>query len=240
MTSTRTEEIQRGKDVLKREPKGKEVNIGRKERWLSVIGGGALALYGLTRRSRAGKALSILGGSIFYRGKMGHSRLYRTLGINRAKEKTGMIEVEKAVTINRPPEDVYGFWHDLENLPKFMESVESVKYLGDGKSHWVVKTPIGTTMEWDAETTREKENQEISWRSEPGAGIENEGTVRFRKAPGGRGTEVMLSMQYRPPGEAAGGLMAKLLDKLSGEQIERDLKRLKQVMEAGETAAAGG
>lgn len=219
----------------------KKVNIGKAERWLSMVGGGMLALYGLTRRSRTGKALAVAGSSLFYRGKTGHSRVYNVLGINRAHNSNGnAVEVEKAVTVNRPPQDVYNYWRNLENLANFMENVESVKYLGNGRSHWVVKTPLGTRVEWDAEVTKEIENEEISWHSVPAADIENEGTVRFKEAPGGSGTEVTLRIRYYPPAGAAGAAAGKLLGAIVNQQVANDLKRLKQVMETGEQPAAAG
>lgn len=235
MAATQTETTRHG-----RKEKTKQVNIGKTERWISMVGGSLLALYGLTRRSKSGKALALAGGYLAYRGKTGHSGVYQALGINTAERQGHGVEVEKAITVNRSPEEVYNFWRDLENLPRFMENVESVKYLGDGRSHWVVKTPIGTTVQWDSVVTREIENEVISWHSVEGAEIENEGEVRFRRAPGGRGTEVRFMMRFTPPGVMAGSAFSKLLGSATSRQVENDLSRFKQIMETGEPATIKG
>lgn len=142
----------------------------------------------------------------------------------------------KAITINRQPAEVYGFWRDLENLPKFMRHVESVKATGQNRWHWQVSGPMGTSMEWDAEIASERANEFISWRSLPGAQVENHGAVHFKPAPGGRGTEVIVRLQYVPPAGAVGSGVAWLLGEDPGQQLYEDLRRFKQVMETGEVS----
>ena len=50
------------------------------------------------------------------------------------------------VTINKPPEELYAFWRDFDNLPKFMNHLESVTAQDDTHSHWVAKAPLGQTV----------------------------------------------------------------------------------------------
>lgn len=226
-------------------------NVGPTERLASAIGGGALALYGLTRGTYGGIALALVGGSLVYRGATGHCNLYEAMGVNTASELSGEnprvsvkggsgIKVEKSMTINRSPEELYRFWRNFENLPRVMSHLESVHVTGENRSHWVAKAPAGTTVEWDAEIYNEKENQMIAWRSLEGADVDNAGSVHFQPATGGRGTEVRVVLKYDPPGGVLGAAIAKLFGEEPEQQIQEDLRRFKQVMETGETATTEG
>lgn len=141
-----------------------------------------------------------------------------------------------AVTINRPAEELYAFWRDFTNLPKFMENIESVT-CDDRKSHWVVKGPTGTA-EWDSEITEDEPGAKISWASLPDASVDNAGTIEFKPAPSGRGTEVRALISFKPPMGGAGRMVAGWMQKDPHIQAKRDLRRLKQMMEAGEIAAS--
>jgi uncharacterized membrane protein len=140
----------------------------------------------------------------------------------------------KSVTINRPPEEVYRFWRDFQNLPRFMQHLESVQVIDEKRSRWVAKAPAGMTVEWDAEITEDRPNEMIAWRSLEGAEVENSGFVRFALAPGNRGTEVKVEINYNPPGGVFGIGIAKLFGEEPEQQIKGDLARFKQVMEIGE------
>jgi len=140
----------------------------------------------------------------------------------------------KSVTINRSPEEVYQFWRDFQNLPRFMNHLESVQVTNEKQSHWIARGPAGTTVEWDAEIIEDIPNQLIAWRSIEGADIENSGSVRFAHAPGGRGTKVTAEIQYTPPGGAIGAGIAKLFGEEPEQQMKDDLYLFKQVIETGE------
>lgn len=143
------------------------------------------------------------------------------------------IDVKKSIIINKSPEELYRFWRNFENLPRFMNHLESVKSLDDKRSHWVAKAPLGTTVEWDAEIITEDEGKNIVWRSLEGADIENLGSVAFTSA-NGSSTEVKVTMQYNPPGGVVGAAVAKLFGENPEQQLEEDLNRFKQVMETGQ------
>jgi uncharacterized membrane protein len=150
------------------------------------------------------------------------------------------IRVDKAVTINKPRAEVYRFWRDLSNLARFMKHVESVQQYDGDRSHWVVRAPAGRTVEWDAIVHNEIENELIAWRSLPGSRVDNAGSVIFRDAPGGRGTEVKVELQYNPPAGALGAVFATLWGEEPGQQIQDDLHRLKQLLETGEIPTTEG
>lgn len=144
-----------------------------------------------------------------------------------------IIEVSKTITVRRQPSEVYRFWRSVENLPQFMEHLESVTVNGR-RSRWRAKAPAGTTVEWEAEIVEDVPNDFISWRSMPGATVPNRGSVSLRPAPGDRGTEVLVSLTYEPPAGAIGALVAKLFGEEPGQQVMSDLRRFKQIMEVGE------
>ena len=150
-----------------------------------------------------------------------------------AGQRDGTVRA-RSVTINRPAEELYRFWRDFQNLPRFMGHLEAVRVMGDKRSHWVAKGPAGTTVEWDAEVTEDVPNELIAWRSLADADVENSGSVRFTTAPGGRGTVVRVELEYNPPGGALGASLARLFGEEPEQQIKGDLHRFKQMMEIGE------
>ena len=225
-----------------------QVNISEPERWISALFGGAMVVGGIKRGGIGGWLLAALGGALAYRGAQGHCDVYAMLGINTAKRKNQMtsvkhgegIKVEKTVTIRKEPQEVYQFWRNFENLPRFMNHLQSVQVLDHNRSHWVAKAPAGKKVEWDAEIINEIENELIAWRSLEKSDVPNAGSVHFTKAPNGRGTEVKVVLNYAPPGGTLGALVAKLFGEEPEQQVEEDLRRFKQIMEAGEAPSIEG
>ena len=236
----------------------RRVNIGRVERWLSMVAGGALAAYGLKRRQAPGGAAAIAGAALLYRGATGHCDLYQALGVNRAYGRvngntfrgdgTGRIadrgsdtrarlggnrgiHVEESVTIDRPISELYRFWRNFENLPQFMEHLESVAMREEGISHWVAKGPARMHPEWDARIINEVENKVIGWQSLEGSMISTAGSVNFDEDI--QGTRVTVHLQYNPPGGKAGAAVARIFGEEPSQTIREDLGRFKQLMEAG-------
>ena len=144
------------------------------------------------------------------------------------------IKVKSAVTIGRPIGEVYGFWRNFENLPRFMSHLQSVQVLDGRRSHWTAVGPANLRVEWDAETLEDRPDELISWRSLPGGHVDTAGYVRFRHAPGNRGTEVLVEMRYDPPGGVVGASIAKLFGESGQEVVTRDLQAFKNVLETGE------
>jgi uncharacterized membrane protein len=144
------------------------------------------------------------------------------------------IKVKTSVTVGRPIGEVYGFWRNFENLPRFMTHLQSVQVLDERRSHWTAVGPANVRVEWDAETVEDRTEDLISWRSLPGAQVDTAGYVRFRQAPGNRGTEVLVEMRYDPPGGVVGASIAKLFGESGQEVVNRDLQAFKNVLETGE------
>ena len=144
------------------------------------------------------------------------------------------------MTINRSPEELYEYWRSLENLPRFMAHVRSVQRHGAGRSHWVVAGPRGTVIKFDAQITVDRPNEMIGWQTLPGAAVHHRGYVKFVPAPGGRGTEVHVALEYEPPGGEAGKLLGNLLGGVTEQQIQEQIRNFKRIMEAGEIPTTKG
>lgn len=217
-------------------------NMSEPERMASVIGGGALLAYGLKKKSWTGAALAAIGGTIAWRGVSGHCAMYQAIGVTSRRHSKSRgasvpyelgVRVDSCITINKPRQEVYRFWRNLENLPRFMRHLENVKEIDNKHSHWVAKAPAGRSVQWRAEIINEAENERIGWRSLPGSDVDNAGSVRFKPAPGG-GTIVSVALQYNPPGGMLGAMFAKLFGEEPSQQIAEDLQRFKMLMETGE------
>src|SRR5215475_8431729 len=148
-------------------------NVSDLERGLSMIGGGALVLYGL-RRSLGSLALMLGGGALIYRGLTGYCATYQALGVNTTHRDTGHgVALRATITVNKPATEVYRFWRHLENHPRFMQHLESVMSTNGKRSHWVAKAPLPAPIEWDVDIVAERENAMLSWRSLPGADVDH-------------------------------------------------------------------
>ena len=237
-----------GEDAADYESSQSEVNVGTTERWVSAIAGGAIAVAGIRARSLSGLLLAAAGGALVYRGATGHCSAYAALGASTADHDAASpadyyergIHVEESMTVNRTPWDLYQFWRNFENLASFMHHVESVRVIDDKRSHWVVKAPAGTTVEWDAEIINDEPNALVAWRSLGDASVDNAGSVRFVPGPEGRGTEVRVVIDYIPPAGVVGKWVATLFGKNPASQIREDLRRFKRVMETGEVPTTEG
>ena len=211
-----------------------ETNLGQTERLFSLVGGGLILLAALRRPSIGALPVAMGGGSLLNRGLARTDPVYEALNIRRSEE-SGNLLVRRSATINRPRAEVYAFWRNFENLPRFMQHLQAVTVKPDGRrSPWVTRAPLGRTVEWDAEIVEEQTDELLAWRSLPGADIENEGRVSFRDALDGSGTIVDVELEYRPPLGAPSIVVARLFGEQPWQQVRDDLRRFKQIMEAGE------
>jgi len=210
--------------------------------------GGIFAARAIAHPTLPRLLLGALGGSLLYRASSGYCPMYDRLKIDNTRTgparpqdyyKNG-IHVEMAYTIMRPSAELYDFWRDFDNLPKFMEHLQSVKKIDDRTSRWIARGPAGTSVEWDAEIINEEPGKLIAWRSLAHAKVDNAGSVRFSSAPGDRGTEVRVEIEYIPPAGEIGRAVAWLYGEEPRQQIQEDLRRFKQLMETGEIPSTQG
>ena len=210
--------------------------------WRALAGltGGALLALGISRRSRLGGLLELAGADLLSYGATGH-HLYEALGVTcdyaGRKEVTRIphqlgVQVERSIHVNAPPQKAYEYVRDLENLPRFMQHVKNVSKMDEKRSHWVVKAPAGTQVEWDAEIINDLPGELIAWRSINNPDVDSAGSVHFEKAGRDNGTVVLVKMQYLPPAGVLGATVAKLFGEEPDQQLRDDLGRLKMALES--------
>ena len=225
--------------------RNRKTNITNIERAISIIGGATIVYLGLKRPSWGGLLLTACGSGLLHRGITGHCVGYASLKGKHTLTADSApvardIHVEKSITINKSPEELYAFWRNFENLPRIMQHLESVTTIDFGRSHWVAVGPAGKRLEWDAEIYNEKSNELIAWRSLNGSDVVNAGSVRFEAGPSGRGTKVTVVVNYNITGGKLTALVAKLFGAEPGQMIQDDLRRFKQLMEADEIPTIEG
>jgi uncharacterized membrane protein len=197
----------------------------------------------------AGMALALGGGVLALTAALALSRRHRQLARVRAYPDNapprarrsvsgGLVLTGNAVRIDRPRRELYAFWRDFANLPRFMENLRKVRILGNGHSEWTIAAPLGTSITLKTEIIEDRDGDAIAWRSLPGSEIEAKGRVVFRDAPGGRGSIVEATVAYRAPGGELGRWIAKLFGREPDIQGRRELRRFKMLMETGEIATA--
>src|SRR5262245_2267650 len=192
-----------------------------------MVAAGAVAAYAMTRR-QAPRPTQHGTGVIADRDSDTRRRLGGPAGIH----------VEEAVTVSRPPYEVFRFWRNFENLPRFMNHLRAVSQREAGISHWVARGPAGMNVEWDARIINEIDGRLIAWQSLEGSEVSTAGSVNFRETP--RGTEVRVHLQYSPPAGKLGAAVARILGEEPTVQIHDDLRRFKQLIETGEIPTTTG
>lgn len=222
-------------------------NVGNTERAISLGVGGALLAHAI--RGESLKLLSgLAGGYLLYRAATGHCpgrHMFMPSGSNGSGPVTAVpansgVKVEHGVTVNAPVAEVYAFWRKFSRLPEFMDHLISVEETDKTHSTWTAKGPAGITVRWDAEVVTDTPNKVIAWRSLPNSDVDTAGSVHFADAPGGRGTEVRVSLKFAPPGGKLGSLVARLFGENPDQTVRADLHRFKSIMEVGEVARVEG
>jgi uncharacterized membrane protein len=231
-------------------------NVGQNERWASMLGGALTALYGLRRGDATGAVIALAGGALVARGAVGYCPVYAAMderagggiargtarvegrpvqqhGRNAVLDASESERIVRSVVVNAGPAALYAFWRDFTNLPKVMEYVESVQILDQQRSRWRAKSVGGATIEWVSEIVRDEPDEFISWKTIGDAPVRHAGSIHFRAAPAGRGTEVKVEIDYDPPGGRLGRVIAALTGRDPSRQVAEELRRFKEIMEAG-------
>lgn len=218
--------------------------IGERQQIASAALGGMFAGWGVRRGGLLGAAAGVAGAALLARGLSGLAPVKRAMMPSPYEEEEAHKHGWKsaaasswAVTIDRPRQELYKFWRDFANLPDIFEYVEKVEVIDETRSEWTVTGPAGVSLKWHADVTEDVPGQRIAWASDEKSMVRNTGWVEFREGPEGRGTEVHAFILYEPPGGQAGRALAKILRREPDLQLRRDLRRFKQLMEAGEISA---
>jgi len=187
------------------------------------------------------------GGALLAMSATGYCPFNHALKIDNALDGTAQpsdyyddgVHVVVSYFIAKSPDELFQFWRNFENLPRFMNHLKLVTCEGPTRSHWVAKGPAGMKVEWDAEIINEEPNRLISWRTVGEADVDSAGTVMFVPAADGRGTRVHVNLDYIPPAGRVGQAIAKIFGEDPAQLIRDDLRRFKQLMESGDAFAVG-
>lgn len=209
------------------------INLSQAERTLSIAGGTKLALSGLKGIFKSPFASIIkigAGGYLLNRGITGHCQVYSSMGRNSTEPVN--VNIRSSFFVAKPREEIYAFWRKLDNLPLFMNHLESVELIDDTRSHWVLKLPLGApALSWDAEIVHDDPGFMIGWSSLPDSMVDNAGKVRFQDSPDGKGTLLDVTISYRPPAGGFGGGIAHLLNPVFKNMVDTDVRNFKQYMD---------
>jgi uncharacterized membrane protein len=229
--------------TFSRQPQQETISYAEIERWVSLASATALMAYGFSRRTLPGFCLAVAAAPLAIRGVSGtwpHFNGWGSDDTRVALSQSRGIHVRESIRLEKPVAEVYRFWRNLENLPRFMTHLERVTNLDNGRSHWEAKGPAHMKVQWDAEIINEVEDKVLGWRSLPGSDIVTAGAVNFSTVRDGRSTQVSVHLQYEPPARRAGALVATLFGRNPASMIREDLRHLKQLLEAGEIPRATG
>lgn len=212
-----------------------EINLGFSERIASFAAGAFIlirSLRGIQAHPKSSVSLGLSGAYLLYRGLTGKCTIYEQL--DKANEQLSPIIIETSLEVDKPRNEVYAFWRKLENMPLFMQHLESVTELDRKRSSWELKVPGNMfSVSWEANLIKEDKNKFLSWRSADNAMIENSGSIGFHDLPGKNGTLVNVFISYRPPASAIGSGIARLFNPVFKRMIERDVARFKTYIEKG-------
>jgi uncharacterized membrane protein len=206
--------------------------------WSRVAGDAMdLALLGRALKNHEGRGLRRTAAATAGVTAIAAVDLYAAL--TRSRKESAM-DLTGTTTIRTSPDELYRFWRQLDRLPTFMAHIDEVTTTGDRTSHWKVSAPFGRTVEWDAEITDEDPGRSIAWKSVGSGVVDNEGVVRFNPAPRDQGTEIHATIRYTMPGGKLGEAVARYFGEDPHQQLDDDLRRLKQVIETGEVIRSDG
>ena len=207
-----------------------------------ALAGVALAALGLKKRGLTGLFFAGIGSGLLFQFLrqnqfVGEGQTRRLLNTKASRSA----EVQASLTIDRPIDEVWDQWRELERLPQFMSHIERVEPLGNGLWRWYARMPrTHREFYWDARIIEEVPHERLVWRSVEGSEVHNQGVVEFRKGPHGGQTEVVAKIEYRAP---AGKLGAKVLDFLHAipkQVVKEDIRNFKHVVETGEVPTIEG
>jgi len=210
-----------------------DANVGNTERMVTLLAGAALLGYAWKNGSR-GLGLASVG--LLLRGATGYCPGYAAAGINNADTKEALsgdrgVHVRESIVVNAPAEEIYRYWRQLDRLPEVMPHLERVEQLDVKRSRWTARAFDTVPVQWDAEIINEVPYETIGWQTIPGQAIQHAGSVTFKPAPSGRGTEVRIHLQYSAPGGKAASWLVWLAGEDPGKLTREGLRALKRRLE---------
>ena len=224
---------------------GGTTRAGKRSEWLqenwspaarvtAVLGGAGLGMSGIRMRGIRGLPLALAGGALCVRGLI-NLPFTRMFGIG---DDPRTITMHKTVHVKGPIEDVFTLWTDFEQYSRFMEHVQEIRDLGDGRLRWRVAGPAGTSVAWDAEIVELIPNEVVAWQTTPDAIVRQTGHTRFSSEAENL-TRMDVHLTYSPPAGLLGHLAATAFGVDPKHSMEDDLVRFQSLFEHGKTTAHG-
>ena len=216
-------------------------NLGKNERILSVLGGGALAVLGVRRKGVQGTILGLAGATLVHRGVTGYCQLYGALGIDRSHQGMRPAKPDPdagfrgaaRTAIQRPARELYDFWRDFTAAPRFRDAITRVEILDESTSRWTAAGPMGRSFQWTSRLTEDRPGEYIAWESIEPSDLPNRGSVRFTPFGDGTQAEVHYAVEIDAPGGVVGQAILGLFHTMPQAMLEDDLRRFRELMEAG-------
>lgn len=229
-----TSELNTLKDKVWQE--NENANVNDIERIISIVAGGYIfykAASNMVSHPFIALQEAAVAGILLYRGATGVCPVYSRMGKNSTDVEA--ITIGERFIVNAPREEVYAFWRNLENLPRFMKHIASVEVKDDKRSHWTANVPGPLVkISWNAEITREEQDAYIGWHSIEGSMIDNAGKIEFNDAADGSGTELYVEISYFPPAGQIGRGIASLFNGLFENIVREDIINFKHYVEGEE------
>lgn len=231
----RAQQLSEQRQTLMKIPPQSQMNIGQQERIGSAVAGLALIAFALQRRPLAALISAAAGVALLARGASGRCSMYKKLGINTAQRPAPQSEniVRGEVTIQRSPEELYRLWREPQNFVTAFEHFAKVEVISEKESHWTIELPTGKQIQWNSWITEEQPGQWIRWESSQDSQFPNRGRLSFKQAPGDKGSELSMELQFEPP-VALGTNLARIMGMVPKNIAVHALRRFKSLIETGE------
>jgi uncharacterized membrane protein len=140
--------------------------------------------------------------------------------------------IEARVTIQRPVTEVFRFYQDFKNLPRFLGDVMAIEQIGPASFRWAIQGPLGIRVNWTIRVTEERTNELIRYETVTPPGLTTRWEIHFAPVPESGDTVVREVM--KPPLGRLGRAALALIGKFPAEEVSANLRRLKQVIETGQ------
>lgn len=222
-----------------RQPTSEWVNVGPEERTVTALLGAMMVAWGARERHFLGTLAALGGAALLARSATGHCPGYAAMAptteqdrIAREQGWSTAVTARQSIVIDRPRDEIYRFWRDQANLPRFMQDLEHVEKLSEQSTRWTVLGPGGRRLHWVSTIVEDRPPELISWAAGNGADVRNAGWVRFHDVGHGMQTQVDAFMAYEPPAGKLGHAVASLLGRDPGHSMQRNLQQLKQILES--------
>lgn len=149
----------------------------------------------------------------------------------------GLSRTRQRWFFDAPRERVYAYWTAFESFPDFLDGVDAVRDLGEGRFSFDLRSPggggaPGGGAAWEARLVRAIPGSELAWESEPDSAVQCRGSVRFLSEEGG-GTVVELEAEYGPGSAWLAEGMRRFLGRDLPVLLSNDILRMKDLIETG-------